>query len=127
MSLVINLGNVSSHSVELSHDTMLSDSEIQKYEDYNNRINVDSRILLFSMALQFCQIVKWMSKYVDDHPDKEENLKNCVKLESDNEDRKEITEEKELILSHSLASFMDRRDWYATVHGVAWSQTRLSD
>ena len=97
MSLVINLGNVSSHSVELSHDTMLSDSEIQKYEDYNNRINVDSRILLFSMALQFCQIVKWMSKYVDDHPDKEENLKNCVKLESDNEDRKEITEEKELI------------------------------
>ena len=82
MSLIINLGNSNSHSTELSHLTELSEREIQKYENHIKSSGVNSRFLIFSIALQFCEIVQWMNNYIKDHPNKDENLAMCVKLES---------------------------------------------
>lgn len=82
MSLIINLGNSNSHSMELSHLTELSEFEIQKYDNQIKLFGVNSRFLIFSMALQFCEIVQWMNNYIKEHPNKDENLDMCVKLES---------------------------------------------
>lgn len=82
MSLIINLGNSNSHSTELSHLTELSEREIQKYENHIKSSGVNSRFLIFSMALQFCEIVQWMNNYIKDHPNKDENLAMCIKIES---------------------------------------------
>lgn len=82
MSLIINLGNSNSHSTELSHLTELSEHEIQKYDNQIKSSGVNSRFLIFSMALQFCEIVQWMNNYIKEHSNKDENLAMCVKLES---------------------------------------------
>ena len=80
MSLIINLGNCSSHSTEQSHPTELSEEEILKYDSHIKSQGVNSKLLLFSIALQFCEIVRWMNQYIAEHPNKEENLKKCVKI-----------------------------------------------
>lgn len=82
MSLIINLGNSNSHSTDYSHSTELSEDEIQEYDNLINSAGVNSRFLIFSMALQFCEIIQWMNRYIKEHPDKEENLKMCVKLDT---------------------------------------------
>lgn len=79
MSLIINLGNCSSHSTE-SHPTELSEEEIQKYESHIKYQGVNSKLLIFSIALQFCEIMKWMNHYMAEHPNKNENLSKCVKI-----------------------------------------------
>ena len=78
MSLIINLGNYGSHSIELSHPTELSEYEVQKYDKQINAQGVNSKLLIFSIALQFCEIVKWMNHYITEHPNKEENLRKNV-------------------------------------------------
>ena len=30
------------------------------------------------MALQLCEILRWMNHYIVEHPDKEENRKKCI-------------------------------------------------
>ena len=80
MSLIINLGNCSSHSTEQSHPTELSEEEILKYDSHIQYQGVNSKLLLFSIALQFCEIVRWTNQYIAEHPDKDENLKKCVKI-----------------------------------------------
>jgi len=82
MSLIINLGNSNSHSTDYSHSTELSEDEIYDYDNQINSAGVNSRFLIFSMALQFCVIVQWMNRYIKDHPNKEDNMKMCVKLET---------------------------------------------
>lgn len=77
MSLIINLGNVSSHSTEQSHHTELSEDEIQEYDHFIKTSGVNSRILLFSIALQFCEIVQWMNNYKKENPNKNINLEKC--------------------------------------------------
>jgi len=81
MSLIINLGNSNSHSTNQSHFTELSEAEIQRYENQMKSSGVNSRFLVFSMALQFCEIVQWMNIYIKEHPDKAANLAKCVKNE----------------------------------------------
>ena len=81
MSLIYNLGNASSHSFESSHPTELSDDEIQNYDNQIRNTGSDSRLLVFSIALQFCEILQWMNNYIKNHPDKEENRKKWVKLD----------------------------------------------
>lgn len=81
MSLIINLGNSNSHSTNQSHITELSEIEIQRYEKQIISSGVNSRFLIFSMALQFCEIVQWMNIYIGEHPDKVANLAKCVKIE----------------------------------------------
>ena len=82
MSLIINIGNSSSHSTNYSHSTELSEDEIQNYDNQINSTGVNSRFLIFSLALQFCEIMQWMNRYIKNHPNKEENMKKCVKLET---------------------------------------------
>lgn len=89
MSLIINLGNYGSHSIEQSHPTELSEYEVQKYDKQIKAQGVNSKLLVFSIALQFCEIVKWMNHYIAEHPNKEENLKKCVKLDTQSADNKE--------------------------------------
>ena len=81
MSLIINLGNTNSHSTNQSHITELSEAEVQRYENQIISSGVNSRFMIFSMALQFCEIVQWMNIYKNEHPDKAANLAKCVKIE----------------------------------------------
>lgn len=81
MSLIVNLGNAASHSFNPSLPTVLSDKEIQKYDNYLKSIGANSKLLIFSIALQFCEILQWMNNYIKNHPDKEENRKKWVKLD----------------------------------------------
>ena len=81
MSLIINLGNSSSHSIIENHETELSDEEVQNYDDYIRETGGDSKLLIFSIALQLCEIIQWMKKYKEKHSSKEENLQKCVKFE----------------------------------------------
>ncbi len=91
MSLIINLGNIGSHSIEQSHPTELSEDEVQKYDKQIKTQGVNSKMLIFSIALQFCEIVKWMNHYIAGHPHKDENLKKCVKLDMPSTDKQEGT------------------------------------
>ena len=81
MSLIINLGNANSHSFETSHSTELSEEEIQNYDKHITTIGGNSKLMIFSIALQFCEILQWMNNYIKNHPDKEENRKKWVKLD----------------------------------------------
>ena len=80
MYLIINLGNSSSHSIIENHKTELSNEVMQKYDNYMKEVGGDSKRLIFSIALQFCEIVQWMKHYIEGHPNKEENLSKCVKM-----------------------------------------------
>ena len=65
MSLIKNIGNEFSHPNE----------------------NSKTHYLLFSLAFNLYEIVVWMFQYFEEHPDKNENMKKCVKIEKikDNE------------------------------------------
>ena len=82
MSLIIHLGNAHSHSSNSSIDLVeLSEKEIQDYDNKINSNGGDSKILIFSIALQFCEILMWMIDYIKKHPDKDENRKNWKKID----------------------------------------------
>lgn len=76
MSLILNLGNSNSHTVELSPGEI---------EDVQRNIG-DSKLLIYSMALQICELGLWFSQYISMHPDKEKNLSMCKSLEQNNTD-----------------------------------------
>lgn len=91
MSMIVNLGNANSHS-------NLSDSEIQTAEDKIIKDGMSSKYLVFSMALQLCEIAFWMNRYISEHPDKDENLRKCIPLEIDEKaEKKEVLDDSELI------------------------------
>lgn len=75
MSLIINLGNSNSHSFNSSHSTELTEKEVLSYANHIKAIGGNSKLLIFSIALQFCEILQWMNNFIKDHPDKEENRK----------------------------------------------------
>jgi hypothetical protein len=81
MSLIINLGNSNSHSTESSHPTELTEEEIQNYDNHIKSIGGDSKLLIFSIALQLCEIVKWMNQYITMNSDKERNKGKYIKLD----------------------------------------------
>lgn len=80
MSLIINLGNVSSHSFFTSHSTELSEEEIQKYSSHIESVGCNSKLLIYALAFQFCEILRWMSMYINCHPNKDENRVKWVQL-----------------------------------------------
>lgn len=92
MSLIVNLGNANSHSIEPSHSTELSDDEIQEYEIHIKNTGANSKILLFSMALQFYEILQWANNYIKEHQDKEANKKNWIHLTINEETEKKSKE-----------------------------------
>lgn len=109
MSLIINLGNSGSHSIEQSHPTELSEDEIQEYDKHIKSQGVNSKLLISSIALQFCEIVKWMNHYIARHPNKDENLKKCVKIQEEQHEllRGRINKERNKI-SFSTKYIIDR-------------------
>lgn len=89
MSLIINLGNSNSHSSESSHLTELNEEEIEEYDNHIIALGGNSRLLIFSIALQLCEVTQWMNHYIKKHLDKEKNRQKWVKIEVKIEDRKE--------------------------------------
>jgi len=71
MFLVLNLGNVNSHTTELDK------KEINKLNDFFKTSVNNSRYLIFSLALQVCEISLWLRKYIESHQDVEANKKWC--------------------------------------------------
>lgn len=85
MFLILNLGNIKSHSAKLSKD------DIDRLDRYLKDEVRNSLYLIFSLALQICEITMWLGRYMDEHPNKEGNLKKCVKLEvKDSKDQEDI-------------------------------------
>lgn len=100
MSLIYNLGNACSHSFESSHPTELSEDEIQNYDNQIKITGGNSKFLIFSMALQFCEILQWMNNYIKNHPDKEENRKKWIKLEKTENVNTAIDQDENIDTSH---------------------------
>ena len=80
MSLIINLGNANSHSFVPSHATELSEEEIQLFDNHIKTIGGNSKLLIFSIALQFCEILQWMNSYIVKNSDKDKNRELWVPL-----------------------------------------------
>lgn len=71
MFLVLNLGNVNSHS------TSLNKKELKKLGQYIERNVCNSTYLIYSLALQICEIVLFMTNYIERHQDIEKNKAMC--------------------------------------------------
>lgn len=69
MFQILNLGNINSHS------RTLDDDEQRKLGAYFKENVCNSRYLIYSLALQICEIVIFMGKYLDAHKDSSENEK----------------------------------------------------
>ena len=74
MFLVLYLGNVNLHTAKLSNN------DKDKLERYLKDEVRNSLYLIFSLALQICEITMWFGRYINDHGNKDENLKKCVKI-----------------------------------------------
>jgi len=64
MAMIKNIGNEFSHPNE------------------NNK----TRYLLYSLALNLYEIANWMFHYIEEHPNREENLRKCIKIEKPTND-----------------------------------------
>lgn len=69
--MILEIGNINSHS------TKLSDSELQELGQYFNKNVFNSRYLIYSLALNACEITLWFKNYIDSHQDIEANKKKC--------------------------------------------------
>lgn len=69
MFQVLNLGNINSHS------RTLDDDEQKRLGEYFKENVCNTRYLIYSLALQLCEIAVFMGKYIDAHKDSSENNK----------------------------------------------------
>ena len=69
MFQILNLGNINSHS------RTLDDEEQKRLGAYFKENVCNTRYLIFSLALQICEIGIFMGKYIDTHKDSSENKK----------------------------------------------------
>lgn len=67
---VLDLGNVNSHSVELTEDEKL------QFERFWSA-TAKSKYMIFGLTHNLCEAIVWFSRYIIDHPDKETNLQMC--------------------------------------------------
>ena len=79
---ILTLGNINSHA------SRISEEDEHNLKNYINENVYNSRFLIYSLALQLCEIVMWMNRYIANHPNKDENQKKCVKLETISENDK---------------------------------------
>lgn len=84
MRMILDVGNINSHS------TKLNDAELQELEQYFNKNVFNSRYLIFSMALNACEITLWMKDYTNNHQDIDENIKMCRPIPDNQTTSKEI-------------------------------------
>ena len=71
MFQVLNLGNVNSHS------RTLNDDEQKKLGEYFKENVCNSKCLIYSLALQICEIAVYMGKYIANNNNPPENEKKC--------------------------------------------------
>lgn len=71
MFQVLNLGNINSHS------RTLTDKELKKLGAYFKDNVCNSQYLIYSLALQICEIAVFMGKYIAINNDVEKNKKQC--------------------------------------------------
>ena len=71
MFLVLNLGNVNSHS------TSLNEKELKKLGRYLEGNVCNSKYLIYSLAMQICEIVLFMTNYIEKHQDRNKNKAMC--------------------------------------------------
>ena len=71
MFQVLNLGNINSHS------RTLNDDEQKKLGSYFKENVCNSLYLIYSLALQICEIAVFMGKYISAHMDSSENKRQC--------------------------------------------------
>lgn len=69
MFQILNLGNINSHS------RTLDDDEQKRLGAYFKEYVCNTRYLIYSLALQICEIAVYMGKYIDAHKDSSENKK----------------------------------------------------
>lgn len=69
MFQVLNLGNVNSHS------RTLNDDEQKKLGDYFKENVCNSKCLIYSLALQICEIAVFMGKYIAANNESSENIR----------------------------------------------------
>lgn len=74
--LILNLGNINSHT------TILNEKEQHDLDLFLKSKVHNSRYLIFSLALQMCEITLWMKKYIENHHNIEENKSKCNNLDS---------------------------------------------
>lgn len=72
---ILELGNNNSHTVELE------DEDKKQMEEFFRTAN--SKYIVFSLALQMCDIIVWLKDFIAVHNDKEKNLSKCTSIESD--------------------------------------------
>ncbi len=84
MRLILDLGNINSHSVKLS------DSEEKELEYYFNNNVFNSRYLIYSLTLNACEITLWFKNYIKSHQNIEENKKMCRQIQDNQATPKEI-------------------------------------
>lgn len=75
MSSVLYLGNNKSHTVELDENDQLI---MEEFFRANN-----SKYIIFSLALQMCDVIVWLKDYMSKHSDKAENLSKCKQIDKD--------------------------------------------
>lgn len=71
MFLVLNLGNINSHTAELD------EKDRDELDVFFKRNTNNSRYLIFSLALQVCEISLWLGKYIEEHRNVEANKRWC--------------------------------------------------
>ena len=71
MRMILEVGNINSHSANLSN------SEEKELEQYFDKNVYNSRYLIFSLALNACEITLWMKSYIINHQNTETNKKKC--------------------------------------------------
>ena len=71
---ILELGNIHSHTVDLDEEDtkVLKDFFASSHSGY----------IIFGFALQICDFIKWLDRYVASHPNKVENLKLCTPIDS---------------------------------------------
>lgn len=75
MFLVLTLGNTNSHTTELNEEEEHTLSTYMHTNVYN------SSYLIYSLALQICEVVMWMNQYISTHQNIEENRNKCQRIQ----------------------------------------------
>lgn len=84
--LILNLGNTNSHT------TALDEKGKEKLESFFASNVSNSRYLIFSLALQVCEVTLWLCNYIEKHQNIEENKGKC-KILDDTEQEKQTEED----------------------------------